>query len=233
VGLVDKSVGVEIGMPTIHGADIMCHSTNLFRASSVLAVAAALLIGCQRRPPNGHWRQRPDSQGMAKKAIAQFDANGNGTIEGRELDSCPGLRAAFERLDPKGSGRVTAKMIAARIDAWFDSHLGRMSIACTVTHNGKPLKGALVKFVPEKFLADFYARTAKGETDSNGQATISVPTSGMADDPRGVPPGFYRVEITKLGENIPATYNTDTILGQEVAMDAVPEGESIRYDLRY
>jgi hypothetical protein len=36
----------------------------------------------------------------------------------------------------------------------------------------------------------------------------------------GVAQGFYRVEITKAGENIPAKYNTATILG-----GVVPEGD--------
>jgi len=34
----------------------------------------------------------------------------------------------------------------------------------------------------------------------------------------GVAPGFYRVEITKTGENIPAKYNTETSFDQEVAI---------------
>jgi hypothetical protein len=38
--------------------------------------------------------------------------------------------------------------------------------------------------------------------------------------PHGVRPGFYRVEITKPGEKIPAKYNTEAILGQEVVIDA-------------
>ena len=43
----------------------------------------------------------------------------------------------------------------------------------------------------------------------------SVPVNGP-DDVQGVPPGFYRVEITKAGEQIPAKYNTATTLGGEV-----------------
>ena len=32
----------------------------------------------------------------------------------------------------------------------------------------------------------------------------------------GLSPGFYRVEITKEGDNIPAKYNTATTLGLEI-----------------
>lgn len=211
----------------------MRRSTASLLAASLLVLATAVLTGCQRRPPNGHWGQRLDSQGMARKAIVQFDANGNGTIEGSELDNCPGMKAALERLDPKGSGRVTADMIAARIDAWVKSHLGRMSIVCTVTHTGKPLEGARVKFVREKFLGDAGWTTAEGETDKNGQAKVSVALRNDPHDVPGVPPGFYRVEITKPGEKIPSKYNTETIFGQEVALDAVAEGQAISFDLCY
>ena len=71
--------------------------------------------------------------------------------------------------------------------------------------------------------------TATGKTDQNGMAMLSIPTSGPGDPP-GVAPGFYRVEITKDGEKIPAKYNTETIFGQEVALDA--EGNSGRDQVR-
>jgi len=41
------------------------------------------------------------------------------------------------------------------------------------------------------------------------------------------------VEITKPGEKIPAKYNTDTIFGQEIAIDAKGIMEGIRYELEY
>ena len=71
-----------------------------------------------------------------------------------------------------------------------------------------------------------------GTTDKKGIAAINRSIQG---DPRitsGLPPGFYRVEITKPGEKIPAKYNTSTMLGREIAMDAGIEDE-IRFDLSY
>jgi hypothetical protein len=59
-------------------------------------------------------------------------------------------------------------------------------------------------------------------------AMIAIPN----DFPPGVAPGFYRVEITKSGETIPAKYNTDTILGQEAAIDAKGIREGIKFDLK-
>ena len=56
----------------------------------------------------------------------------------------------------------------------------------------------------------------------------------MADRIRPAwPPGWYRVEITKAGENIPAKYNTHTTLGQEIALDAAGIREGIKFSLQY
>jgi hypothetical protein len=100
-----------------------------------------------------------------------------------------------------------------------------------VLHNGKPLADAEVKFVPEKFLGDKLPIGA-GKTNKDGIALISIPMKG-SNDPPGMPPGFYRVEITKDGENIPPKYNTETIFGQEVAVDAKDIQKSMKFDLEY
>ena len=154
----------------------------------------------------------------------------DGKISGAELDKCPALKAAMAQIDTTGEGSITAAKITARIRAWQDSKLGRMSLSCTVLHNGKPLSDAEVKFVPEKFLGE-NIKTASGKTDQNGMAMMSVPTTGR-EDPPGVAPGLYRVEITK-GSEIPAKYNSETTLGQEVALDAQGLREGIKFDLKY
>jgi hypothetical protein len=161
-----------------------------------------------------------------------FDKNGDDKLSGDELDKCPGLKAALSRLDPAKTGAVTADMIAARVTAWRASRLGRMSVRCSVSHNGQPLQGAEVKFVPEKFLGT-EIKTASGVTDAGGVAMISAPQS-RPDDPPGVPPGFYRVEITKSGLAIPAKYNTDTVLGAEIASDAQElQIRGLKFDLTF
>ncbi len=142
-----------------------------------------------------------------------FDADKDGKLSGKELDKCPGLKAALARVDPSGKGEVTAEMITARIRVWQQMKVGRMAASCRVMHNGQPLAGAEVKFVPEKFLGESI-QTAVGTTNENGYVAPSLP-----GEARGLPPGFYRIEITKAGLNIPAKYNADTVLGQEVAPD--------------
>jgi hypothetical protein len=198
----------------------------------VLAGILALSVSCSHTP--GRIYPSPISASSAgNKAIEMFDTNKDNKISGAELDKCPGLKAAVTKVDPGNEG-VTAEMVSNRIKAWQNSKLGRMSLACTVTRNGRGFEGAEVKFVPEKFLGlDDPKWIASGKTDMNGMVMLSVPTSGEREDPPGVPPGFYRVEITKPGMNIPAKYNTETILGQEVANDAVGIMEGIRFDLKF
>ena len=204
------------------------------RVASVAVVVAliSLVLGgsCSRTSPRLH-PPAIDPAIAGAKAIEQYDANKDGKISGAELDKAPALKVAIARIDTSGAGEITAQKIAARIKAWQESKLGRMSLSCTVLHNGKPLADAEVKFVPETFLGE-NMKPAVGKTDTNGMAMLSIPTTGR-DDPPGVAPGFYRVEITKSGENIPAKYNSETTLGQEAALDAPELMQGIKFDLKY
>ena len=162
------------------------------------------------------------------KAMDSYDTNKDGFLDGAELDKAPGLKSALARVDTDHDGKITADEITARIQAWKKSPLGRIALRVNVTRNGQPLPDATVTFVPESFLGDKLS-PATGKTNQFGQAGISVPITGS--DPPGLSPGFYRVEITKEGEPIPAMYNTATTLGQEVAADVDMTG--ITFDLRY
>jgi hypothetical protein len=206
-----------------------------FAVFCALLIPAALLWATN--PPARPPRIRPSSVDAATagvEAMKDFDANHDGKISGKELKKCPGLLAAIDNIDPSGNGEITAEKITARIKKWQDSKLARMSLGCRVTHNGQPLEGAEVRFVPEKFLGA-NVKVATGKTDHNGMAMISVAIKPGSEhrEPPGVAPGFYRVEITKKGEKIPTKYNTDTIFGQEVAMDAKGIQEGIKFDLKY
>jgi hypothetical protein len=63
-------------------------------------------------------------------------------------------------------------------------------------------------------------------------ASVSAPPRKAGDVP-GLSPGFYRVEITKEGENIPAKYNTATTLGLEVGPLDQDVIAAIHFDLEY
>ena len=204
-------------------------------AGCALVLAGMLVVsaGCPHTPPRVYGPPYNPSAAGAK-AIEMFDQNKDGKLTGDELNGCPGLKAALSKVDPANEG-VTADRITARIQEWQKSKLGRMSVACTVMRNGRPLEGAEVKFVLEKFLGlDDPKWIAAGKSDMNGMVMLTVPTGDPRTDPPGVPPGFYRVEITKPGMNIPAMYNTATTLGQEVANDnPALQGAGIRFDLKF
>ena len=106
-----------------------------------------------------------------------------------------------------------------------------MHLQVLVTSARQPLAGATVKFVPEEFLGN-EIQPSEGVTGEDGYAYLSVKVD--PNDPeavQGVHCGLYRVEITKQGVKIPAKYNTETILGQEVSNDAANIQEGIRFDL--
>ncbi len=195
----------------------------------VLAFVALFVVcaGCPTRPDRVH-PPKINASAAGDKAIEMFDADKDGKLSGEELDKCPGVKAALAQIDLTGQGAVTADMITARIQAWQDSKLGRMSFSCRVTHNGRPLQGAEVKFVPETFLGE-NVKVAVGKTDQNGMAMISIPEL----TPPGIAPGLYRVEITKPGSNIPAKYNTETTLGQEIALDTQGIQEGVVFQLSF
>ena len=165
----------------------------------------------------------------AQKAMEMYDANRDGLLDGQELEKVPGLKAALKQVDSNGDGKISAEEIDARIAAWKESKVGRMSVSCRVRNRGKPVVGATVTFVPESFLGD-NLHAASGTTDSFG--TCSLREAGEDGLP-GVSPGFYRVQITKSGAKIPAKYNSETTIGQEVARDAAGIAGAIPLELSY
>jgi hypothetical protein len=196
----------------------------------ILAVGVFVDAGCSRGLPR---LRAPsiDASSAAAKAMEMYDTDKNGTISGAELNKCPGLKAALAQIDTANEGTITAAKITARIKQWQAANIGRMRLECVVLRNGKPLAGAEVRFVPETFLGDDI-KTASGKTNNSGRAVLTVPSTGPKDPP-GVALGLYRVEITKAGDNVPVKYNTETTLGQEVALDSPSLQKGIQFDLQY
>jgi hypothetical protein len=70
---------------------------------------------------------------------------------------------------------------------------GSVPVTGTVTLDGKPLDGATVVFSPEKGTA---GTGGTGLTDTNGKYAIA-----NQDGKRGLPPGRYRVMVSKAAAN--------------------------------
>jgi len=152
-----------------------------------------------------------------------YDKNGDGVISGDEFNHAPALKEALPRLDTNGDNGVSADEIAARVIAWKAMQIGMTSFRCHVALDGEPLVGATVTFEPEPFLGEDI-KTAIGVTNPFGDAAPAIPKEQRPDPklPGGIHLGLYKVRISKIvngKETLPARYNAQTTLGQEVSND--------------
>jgi hypothetical protein len=186
-----------------------------------------LAAGCSGGTPAGDVGISPRE--AANQALAEYDANKDGALDAKELEACPGLRSALKRIDKNNDGRLTADEIADRL-AFFQREGGQSDVGVEVALDGKPLSGATVTLVPEKFLGPSF-QPVSAVTDEVGTGTLQAKDPGEA-----IPMGFYRVEVSKKNakgqEIIPARYNTKTVLGQEIAPDVEGRGSTLTVRLR-
>jgi hypothetical protein len=98
--------------------------------------------------------------------------------------------------------------------------------------DGRPVEGATVTLVPEKF---FQGGIPVAAASSNAEGIVE-PTMEFGEEYAvgtlsGVRPGIYRIEISKKGadgrELIPARYNSNTQLGREVGVGPHQHGPII------
>lgn len=190
--------------------------------AAALSLAAATLTSCNSGPAR-IGQPYIDASGAGSAAMEEYDTNGDGVVNGDELEKAPGLKAALPRLDTNGDKGVSADEVAERVQAWKEMKTGLASVRCHVTLDGKPLVGATVVFEPESFLGE-EIKTATGTTNQFGDAAPTLPPEDRPAPnlPGGVHFGLFKVRVSKLAngqESIPAKYNTQTILGQEVSYD--------------
>jgi len=206
--------------------------TTLALASLFLATA----VSCNRGPSR---IKQPsiNASSAGSLAIEQYDTNHDGKIAGDELEKAPALKAALPRLDTDNDGGVTAAEVAARVTSWKAMESAMISVPCRVTLDGQPLAGATVTFEPEAFLGD-QIKTAFSTTNAQGTVSPNIPKEQRPDPtlPGGANLGLYKVRISKMvngKETIPARYNTETILGQEVSDDDPGmKSMNIKFDLK-
>jgi hypothetical protein len=165
----------------------------------------------------------------ADRALAEYDMNHDGYLDAAELERCPALKNALAKLDTDNDGRVSADEINKRLTFFKKSRVGLTAVPCRVLLNRVPLAGAVVRFEPEKFLGT-EVKPAEGITNASG---VAIPkTEGQ--QLQGMQCGYYRIIVSKKNDSgqemIPARYNAESILGEEVAPDFRKGG--IRLQLR-
>src|SRR4051794_30094520 len=93
-----------------------------------------------------------NASAAADKAMELYDKNGDGSIDKKELEACPGLLAALKVYDTDGNQQISRQEIADRITDWKTTSSAMATVDCRVTLDGRPLGGATVRFVPEPYL---------------------------------------------------------------------------------
>ena len=112
--------------------------------------------------------------------------------------------------------------LTERLQTLYGRRLAVVNVVCKVQRGGQPMVGATVRFVPESFLQD-YLQPAQAVTNAEGIAMPAISGATAADQAQGIQFGYYRIEISQQAdgkEKLPASYNTSTTLGQEIAPDA-------------
>ncbi len=172
---------------------------------------------------------------VASQAMAEYDTNHDGSIDAAELDKALSLKSSLALLDKNGDQKISADEIAARVQAWKDSAVAVIPCVCVVTFDGKPLAGATVTFVPEKFLGPGF-KPAIGTTTSEGIASMSA--EGLERNGvklAGVYCGFYKITLSKTDggkEVVPDRYNTQSELGLEVGPDVPALQSALKFDIK-
>jgi hypothetical protein len=158
----------------------------------------------------------------AQSVLTKYDTDGDSQLTIEELASCPGIRDAMARYDKDKDRQLTKEELSQRFAMWVDGGVGVTTLTCNVILDGKPLAGAQVQLIPETFLADV-VQPAIGVTDQSGYSVLGMDMANLPDDMKNlrgvVHQGVFRVEITHPTIAIPAKYNTQTTLGQEVSAD--------------
>ena len=164
-----------------------------------------------------------DPADAGRQAMATFDTDGDGSLSNGELTQCPGLSSSMATVDKDKDGQVTEAEIRERLEEHRATGVALTSINCMVYLDGRPLEGASIRFVPEGFQGEGI-QMAVGETGRGGSTTLAIPGAELP----GIHCGFYRVEISRKNaadnEGLPAKYNSESVLGQEVTQRVPREG---------
>ncbi|TWU28450.1 EF-hand domain-containing protein [Bythopirellula polymerisocia] len=193
-----------------------CAFRRVFLQVSLVVACFMYLEGCSRGPAAV---QVPDVDpaDASQQAMELYDTDHDGALSDKELVSCPGIQRHMQLYDKDGNGSLSLEEVEEQIRQLLSSRVGVTSLRVDVRMNGRPLPGAQVKIVPEKYLGE-NVKTAYGTTNPRGTAAMDIRDE---DSPasehglRGVHYGTYKVEVTHPEISIPEKYNTQTTLGYE------------------
>lgn len=155
------------------------------------------ILSCSSGRPAPHAPEL-NPQEVAQQAMALYDRNGDGKIDGKELEASPALKSALDELDTNRDKELSAEEIASRIEQWNQAGDSLETAPMTFQKGKKPLASGKVTLIPEPFLGEDYAR-AEGVI-ADGICTPAAPNPGHY---QALPRGFYTVEITEASETIP------------------------------
>jgi EF hand len=198
------------------------------RAARLTLLAALVLLaaGCSGGGKAGVQVSPRDG---ANQALAEYDTNKDGFLDAKELEACPALLAALKRIDKDGDGKLSADEIAERL-TFFQQQDTQPDVSVEVTLDNRPLVGATVTLVPEKFMGPA-AKSATAVTDEEGTGFFKTEGTDYVQ----VPCGYYKVQVSKNTQGrggVPAKYNAQTTLGYEVSPDVGGRGSSATLRLR-
>jgi hypothetical protein len=204
------------------------------RAVLIWGTGCLLLVGCSSRPA----RVKPvdiDPSSASSAAIEMHDKDGDDAIGGAELDAVPGLKKHVARYDRDSDGKISQDEIYQRLADWGKQKLAFMGASFIVSLDGQPLEGATLTMVPEGYLGE-NVKPATGVTGPTGLGRLAhadefLPKTTNGRPMHGVFGGTYKVQITHPSRNIPAKYNTATVLGEEIAYDINPTDAPVRLAL--
>lgn len=201
---------------------ISARNHSFLTATSIGVLFALTCSSCSFGPKAV--RQPSINAGSAgSKAMEIYDKNSDGVVSGDELERAPSLKAALSRLDTNGDKGVSADEVAERVNAWKAMQSGMTGVHMHITMDGRPLSDAIVTLEPEEFLGG-EVKKAFATSTQTGDVSPTIPKEERPDPtlPGGANFGLYKVRISKMvngKETIPAKYNTETILGQEISYD--------------
>jgi hypothetical protein len=175
-------------------------------------------LGCSTPASTGPELPAFDPQAAVAQAMNSYDADKDGSLSKQEVDRSPGLTAAFPHFDKDGSGTISPEEMLNRLKYYADAGIALYGWTCEVRQGGRPLPGATVTLVPEDFMKSV-AQPATGVTDNHGVASPVI----KKDELDGAYFGLYRIVVSKKDasgrELVPAEFNSQTKLGQELAPD--------------